>query len=184
VAPHEDHEDSQSYYLERSDEDSEEIKEAYEVLYTKFLKLRETHQQHVHELNSLQIEKSSLLLKIQDLEEKLLETQLQLDRVIDDKLTHMLSIQKCPTDKTRLGYVDSTFDIPSTSNTVFVKPIVPEPPPAGVDKGKVVIKGEDPVGSEIIKKHPTKRSLPIYHHCGVSNHIQLRCPQHRGQKKL
>jgi hypothetical protein len=76
VAPHEDQEDSQSYYSERSDEDGEELKEAYKVLNIKFLKLIEIHQQHVHELLSLQTEKSSLLLKIQDLEEKLLETQL------------------------------------------------------------------------------------------------------------
>jgi hypothetical protein len=76
VAPREESEGSQSYYLERSDEDREELKEAYKVLYVKFLNLRETHQQHVQELNSLQTEKSSLLLKIQDLEEKLLETQL------------------------------------------------------------------------------------------------------------
>ena len=48
-----------------------ELKETYKVLYVKFLKLRETRQQHVHELNSLQAEKSFLLLKIQDLEEKL-----------------------------------------------------------------------------------------------------------------
>jgi len=41
----------------------------------------------VHELKVLQAEKSSLLLKIQDLEEKLLETQLQLKRVTDKKLT-------------------------------------------------------------------------------------------------
>jgi hypothetical protein len=57
-----------------------------------------------------------------------------LERVVtDEKLTHMLSIQKCPTDKTGLGYVALTSDIPSTSKTVFVKPTVPEPPPALVD---------------------------------------------------
>jgi len=33
-----------------------------------------------------------LLCKIQELEEKLLKTQLQLKRVTDEKLTHMLSI--------------------------------------------------------------------------------------------
>jgi predicted nucleic acid-binding Zn-ribbon protein len=58
----------------------------------KFLKLRERYQKLVQELNSSQTEKSSLLLKIQDLEEKLLETQLQLERVTNEKLTHMLSI--------------------------------------------------------------------------------------------
>jgi len=64
-----------------------------------------------------------MLIKINALEERLLETQLQLERVSNEKLIHMLSIQKCPTDKNRLGYVPpSTFDIPSTSHTIFVKP--------------------------------------------------------------
>jgi hypothetical protein len=94
VAPHEDQEDSQSYYFEHSDEDGEELKEAYKILYVEFKKLRETCKQHIHELNSLQTEKSSLLLKLQYLEEKLLETQLQLKRVTDEKLTHMLSKSK------------------------------------------------------------------------------------------
>jgi hypothetical protein len=62
-----------------------------------------------------------LLLRIQDLEEKLLETQLQLERVTDEKLTRMLSIQKSPTDKTGLGFVASSSDAPTSSKTVFVK---------------------------------------------------------------
>jgi len=136
VAPHEDQKDSQSYYSVNSDEDGEELKEAYKVLYVKYLELRETRQQHVQELNSLQIEKSSLLLKIQDLGEKLLETHLQLERVTNEKLTYMLSIQKSLTDKIGLGYVASTSDIPSTSKTVFVNPTVLEPPTNCVDKGK------------------------------------------------
>jgi len=46
------------------------------ISYVEFKKLREARKQHIHELNSLQTEKSSLLLKIQGLEEKLLETQI------------------------------------------------------------------------------------------------------------
>jgi hypothetical protein len=64
VAPYE---DEDSYYSEHSDEDGEELKEAYKILYVEFEKLRKTRKQHIHELNSLQIEKSSMLLKIQDL---------------------------------------------------------------------------------------------------------------------
>jgi hypothetical protein len=90
VAPHV--EEENSYYSKHSDEDGEELNEAYKILYVEFEKLRETRKQHIHELNSLQTEKSSLLLKIQDLEEKLLQTQLQLERITDEKLTHMLSI--------------------------------------------------------------------------------------------
>jgi hypothetical protein len=84
----------------------------------------------------LQTDKSSLLLKIQELEEKLLETQLPLERVTDEKLTRMLSIQKSPTDKTGLGYVAPSSDAPSSSKIVFVKHAIPEPPPTVEDKGK------------------------------------------------
>jgi len=62
VAPHVENEDS--YYLEHSDEDEEELKEAYEILYVEFEKLKEACKQHIHDMNSLQSEKSSLLLKI------------------------------------------------------------------------------------------------------------------------
>jgi hypothetical protein len=51
-----------------------------------------------------------------------------LERVTYEKLTHMLSIQKSPIDKTGLGYVALPSDIPSTSRIVFVKPTVLEPP--------------------------------------------------------
>jgi len=130
VAPYEEKEDSQSYYSEPSDE--EDMKAAYELQY----------KQQVHELNSLRTEKTTILMKINDLEERLLKTQLQLERVTDEKLTHMLSIQKSPTDKIRLGYVAPPSDIPSTSRTVFVKPTVPEPPLIVVDKGKDIISGD------------------------------------------
>jgi hypothetical protein len=66
-----------------------------------------------------------MLIKITDLEEKLLETELRKERLTDEKLTHMLSVQKSPTNKTGIGYVASTSDIPSTSKTAFVKPTVP-----------------------------------------------------------
>jgi hypothetical protein len=104
----------------------EELNEAYKILFVEFEKLREARKQHIHDLNSL-------------------ETQLQLERVTDEKLTHMLSIQKSPTDKTGLGYVAPPFNIPSTSRTVFVKATVPKPPPTVVDKGKDIINGDIPI---------------------------------------
>jgi Tfp pilus assembly protein PilO len=63
VAPHEDKEDSQSYYSENSEE--EDMQSTYQLQYVEFLKL-----------NSLRTEKTSMLIKINDLEERLLETQL------------------------------------------------------------------------------------------------------------
>jgi hypothetical protein len=157
-------EEEDSYYSEHSEEDGDKLTEAYKTLYVEFEKLREARKQHIHDLNNLQAEKSLLLLKIKGLEEKLLETQLQLERVIDDKLTHMLSIQKSPTDKTGLGYVAPPSDIPSTSRTIFVKPT----PPKVMDKGKDIINGDLPV----TQKLPTITRSPIDHHCGLSGHVR------------
>jgi hypothetical protein len=80
-----------------------------------------------------------------------------LERVTDEKLTHMLSIQKSPTDKTRLGYVAPPSDIPSTSRTIFVKPTVPKPPPTVEDKGKDKINGD----TLVTQKVPTIKISPI-----------------------
>jgi len=73
----------------------------------------------------------------------------------------MLSIQKSRTDKTGLGYVASTSDIPSTSKTVFVKPTIPEPPTTCMDKGKEVIGGDVPATAKATQKPPTIRRPPI-----------------------
>jgi len=61
VAPHVEEKDS--YYSEHSD-NGEELNEAYKTLYIKYEKLREGRKQHLYDLNSLQTEKSSLLLRI------------------------------------------------------------------------------------------------------------------------
>jgi hypothetical protein len=68
-------EEEDSYYSEHSDNE-EELKEAYMTLYIEYEKLRKGRKQHLNDLNSLLTKKSSLLLKVQELEEKLLETQL------------------------------------------------------------------------------------------------------------
>jgi hypothetical protein len=116
-----------------------------------------------------------MLIKINDLEERLLETQLQLERVSNEKLTRTLSIQKCPIDKTRLGYVP-TSNTPFTFKTIFVKPVIPESPPPIVDKGKAVMEGEGPVNSQPLFKLPIKRKPPTCHHCGKLGHIRPKCP--------
>jgi hypothetical protein len=76
----------------------------------------------------------------------------------------MLSIQKSPTDKTGLGYVAPPSNIPSTSRTVFVKPVVPEPPPTVEDKWKDKINGDVP-GTQ---KPPSIKKYPICHHCDLN----------------
>jgi hypothetical protein len=166
-----------SYYLEHSD-NGEELKKAYKTLYIEYEKPREGRKQHLHDLNNLQTEKSTLLHRIQELEEKLIETQLQLERVTNEKLTCMLSIQKSPTDKTGLGYVAPSSDSPSTSKIVFVKPVVPEPPPTAEDKGKDKINDYVP-GTQ--KPHSIRRS-PICHHYGLSGHVRPQCSLLKAQK--
>jgi len=99
-----------------------------------------------------------------------------LERVTDEKLTHILSIQKSPKYKTGLGYVTPPSDIPSTSRIVFVKPTVPEPPLIVVDKGKDIINGDIPV----TQKHPTLRQPPICHHCSLSGHVLPQCSLLKG----
>jgi len=176
VAPHKENEDSQSYYSENSEE--EDMQSAYELQYVEFLKQREKYKQQVLKLNSLKTEKTAMLTKINNLEERLLlETQLQLERVSDEKLIHMLSIQKWPTDKIGLGYVPpSTCDIPSTFQTIFVKPVIPESPPLSVDKGKTVMVGEVPVIPQPLAKLPIRRKHLTCHHCGEPGHIRPKCP--------
>jgi len=175
-------EEEDSYYSEHSD-NGEDLKDAYKTLYVEYEMLRKGRKQHIHDLNSLQTEKGSLLRKIQELEEKLLETQLQLERLKDEKLTHMLSIQKSPTDKTGFGYVAPPSDTPSTSRTVFVKPAVPEPPPTIEDKGKDKIDGDVP-GTQ---RPPSIRKYPICHCCAnfntrkCTNRLQYSVLQVRGR---
>jgi len=163
------------------------MQSAYQLQYVEFLKLREKYKQRVLELSSLRTEKTSMLIKIIDLEERLLETQLQLERVSDEKLTRMLSIQKCPTDKTRLGYVP-TSDTPSTSKTIFVKPVIPDSPPPRVDKGKAVMETgvrfiPQPPAKLPHAKLPIRRKLLTCHHCDEPRHIRPNYPHQQDQRK-
>jgi len=170
-------EEEDSYYSEHSDNEVE-LKKAYNTLYKEFEKLREGRKQHLNDLNNLQTEKSSLLHKVQELEEKLLETQLQLERVTNEKLTRMLSIHKSPNDKTGLGYVASSYDIPSSSKTVFVKPTVPELPPVVEDKQKENVNDDVP-GTQ--QPHSIRRPH-ICHHCGLSGHVRPQFSLLKAQK--
>jgi len=90
----------------------------------------------------------------------------------------MLSIQKSPTDKTGLGYVAPSSEVPSTSQTVFVKPTVLEPPLTAEDKGKDKVNDDVP-GTK--KPHSIRRP-PICHHCGLSGHVRPQCSLLKAQK--
>jgi hypothetical protein len=44
-------------------------------------------------------------------------------------------------------------------------------------KGNVICKNGNHNFAENIKKDSNKRSLPTYHHCGITSHIRSKCPQ-------
>jgi hypothetical protein len=90
----------------------------------------------------------------------------------------MLSIQKSHNDKTGLGYVASSSDVPSSSKTVFVKPTVPELPPAVEDKQKEKVNDDVP-GTQ--QPHSIRRP-PICHHYGLSGHVRPQYSLLKAQK--
>lgn len=49
-------------------------------------------------------------------------------------------------------------------------------------KGNVICKNANYNSTENVKKHSNKRSLPTCHHCGITGHIRLNCPQLQAQK--
>jgi hypothetical protein len=71
VAPRENQDDL--YYSEHGDE---ELKEEYCVMYMKLMKLKESNQKEVIKLNTMKTERDTLLQKITDLEDKLMDAQL------------------------------------------------------------------------------------------------------------
>jgi hypothetical protein len=68
VAPHENQDDL--YYSEHGDE---ELKEECCIMYMELMKLRESNQKKVIKLNTMKIEIDTLLQKITDLEDKLMD---------------------------------------------------------------------------------------------------------------
>jgi hypothetical protein len=125
--------------------------------------LQQTNKKNVKELNNQKMEKGTLLQKITDLEDKLMEVKLQLEKFSDNKLAQMLTGQKCSSDKVGLRYVATTdaSNIASTSKTMFVKPSIPNSQNACGDKGKIIV----------------PKSLPTCHHCGMVGHIRSNCSQ-------
>jgi hypothetical protein len=44
-------------------------------------------------------------------------------------------------------------------------------------KGNVICKNANYNSAENVKKHSSKKSLPTCHHCSITDHIRLKCPQ-------
>ena len=78
-------------------------------------------------LNNVKTENMLLLDKVKNLELELFVTREQIDRSASSKLDHMLSVQKSPSDKTGLGFVES-ISVPAPHSTNFVPSSSFEPP--------------------------------------------------------
>ena len=70
-------------------------------------------------LNNVKIENMLLLDKVKNLELELSVAREQTNRSASSKLDHILSVQKSPSDKTGLGFVES-ISMPEPHSTNFV----------------------------------------------------------------
>ena len=78
-------------------------------------------------LNNGKIENMLLLEKIKNLEHELSVAREQTNRSASSKLDQMLSVQKSPSDKTGLGFVES-INVSASNSTNFIPSSSSEPP--------------------------------------------------------
>ena len=90
-------------------------------------------------LNNVKTENMLLLDKVKNLELELSIPRDQTNRLVSSKLDHMLSVQKSPSDKTGLGFVES-ISVPKTHSVNFVS------------------SSDPPMSSEVVK--PVEVTLP------------------------
>ena len=159
-------------------------------------------------IESLELDKKNLLVKLFDADEllnnvktenkllldkvKLLELDLSIARFASSKLDQMLSVQKSPSDKSGLGFVESisvsapysTNFIPSSSSEPFVNEVVSKtikPPVSEVVKPIEVTSSRkirvDLKESKLKESTPSKDKMHgkpawVCHFCGKSGHIR------------
>ena len=87
-------------------------------------------------LNNVKTENMFLLEKVKNLEHELSVTREQTDRSASSKLDHILSVQKSPSDKTGLGFVES-ISVSTPHSTNFVPSSSSEAPVSEVVKPSV-----------------------------------------------
>ena len=124
-----------------------------------------------------------LLDKVKNLELELSVATEQTDRFASSKLNHMLSVQKSPSNKIGLCFVESisvltphsTNFVPSSSSeppvSEVVKPLEVTPP----RKIKVELKESKPKQSTLFKDKSHDKPAWVCHFCGNSRHIHPNC---------
>ena len=138
-------------------------------------------------LNNVKTENMFQLEKVKNLEHELSVAREQTNRFASSKLDQMLSVQKSPSDKTGLGFVESinvsapisTNFIPSSSSeppvsevvSEAIKPIEVTPP----RKIRVDLKEFKPKKSTLFKDKSHDKPAQVCHFCGKSGHIHPNC---------
>ena len=106
----------------------------------------------------------------------------------------MFSLQKSGSNRTRLGYGFSSFNISSTSTTVFVPPsnnveiennnVKTDLVSENLDKGKSILgppskqdkkEAKNPRAKKANSQKPKQKKQHLYHHCGVAGHTRPNC---------
>ena len=141
-------------------------------------------------LNNMKTENMLLLEKVKNLEHELPIAREQTDRSVRSKLDHMLSVQKSPSDKIGLGFVES-ISVLAPHSINFVPYSSSEPPVSEVVKPSVSeAKSVEVTPSRKIRVdlHKSKPKAPnppkgkkhgkptwVCHFCGKFGHIHPNC---------
>ena len=132
-------------------------------------------------LNNVKTENMLLLDKVKNLELELSVAREQTIGSASSKLNHMLSVQKSPSDKTGLGFVESIFVL-ETYSTNFVSSS--DPPVSEVVKTvevtplrkiRIDLKKSKSKNSTLSKDKLHDRPAWICHFCKKSGYIRPNC---------
>ena len=148
-------------------------------------------------LNNVKTKNMLLLDKVNNLELELSAAREQIDRSASSKLDHILSVQKSPSNKTGLGFVESisvstphsTNFVPSSSEPLVseaVKPSVSEAKPIEVTplrKIRVDLHESKPKAPNPPKGKTHDKLAWICHFCGKSRHIRPNCYKLQAAKR-
>ena len=136
-----------------------------------------------------------LLEKVKNLEHKLFVAREQTNKSASFKLDHMLSVQKSPSNKTGLGFVESinvsspnsTIFVPSSSSEPLVSEVVSEVvKPLEVTplrKIRVDLKESKPKKTTLSKDKTHDKPAWVCHFYGKSGHIRPNCYKLQAAKR-
>ena len=151
-----------------------------------------------HLLNNVKTKNMLSLEKVKNLEHELFVAREQADRSVNSKLDDMLSVQRSPSDKIGLGFVES-ISVPAPHSINFfpsssskppiseaVKPFVSEAKPIKVTpsrKIRVDLHEFKPKAPNPLKGKTHCKPAWIYHFCGKSGHIRPNCYKLQAAKR-